>query len=460
MILRSKDVNINTAVLLLCFVLCFVPETSACFRKPVVPAWVNTQLSDPNYFIGIGSAPIIKRQNTHIERARKDALNELASEISVQLFSSNVLVTLVRNDKIKDEFNSLIRSRVITEIEGYELVDTYADKKNYWVYYRLPKSRYYEQQRQKRLAATQNALSYYRLATLAEISGDLRNALVNYAKTLDAVRLYLNENIVADINGNEENLVVKSFAGLNNILSSLSIEPQQPTINAIYAKDVDPEMLVFQLKDASGRNISGFPLMAHYSERAMLQPSAVTDANGQVQFTIGKVRSSKREETFRVTPDINAILLESAADFTIRKAILEMPFQTLSVPVFIRKPAIRFEVNERNNGQVMPEPMLARSLLNLSRLSGYDTDNSEVDYICFIDTNTKPEGFNNGIYTVVLTGNIVVTDSNNNIKYTARITPVKGMQLSLERAGAEAYNALLQQINTRYFREIEEAIVK
>ena len=450
----------HTSVWLLFLLLMSVVETSACFRKPVVPAWVNSHLSDPNYFIGIGSAPIIRRQNTHIERARRDALNELASEISVQLFSSNVLVTLVRNDKIKDEFNSLIRSRVMTEIEGYELVESYTDKKNYWVYYRLSKSRYYEQQRQKKSAATEQALSYFKLATQAEQSVDLRTALVNYAKTLDAVKLYLNEPIVAEVNGVTENIVVKSFASLTNILSSLRIEAVYPRVNVVYAEDVAPEMFQYRLLDAGGRAIAGFPLLAHYSERAILQPAAVTDKDGHVQFSIGKVRSAKNEETFRVMPDINTILLESSADFTIRKAILEMPFQTLAVPVNIRKPAIRFEINERNNGQPMPEEPLKRTFVNLSRLSGYETEKRDADYVCYIESNTKTEGFNNGIYTVVLTGNIILTDNKNNIKYTAQITPVKGMQLSPERAGVEAYNALIRQINTRYFREIEEAIVR
>ncbi|MDO9633985.1 MAG: LPP20 family lipoprotein [Paludibacter sp.] len=460
MILKNNLLKRLICGIMLCIFLFSSAEAVACFRKPVVPDWVNTHLSDPDYFIGIGSAPIIKKQNTHIERARRDALNELASEISVQLFSSNVLVTLVRNDVIKDEFNSLIRSRVTTEIEGYELVDSYADKKNYRVYYRLSKRQYYEQQQLKRQAATQNALSFFLLATDAEKRGDLRNALVHYAKTVDAVKLYLNENIVAEVHGSQENLVVKSFTALNNILSSIKLEAANPQINLISAEAINQDKLTFYLKDANGNLVPGFPLLAYYSERAIQQPIAVTNANGRAQFAIGKVRSTKTQEVIRISPDINSILLESAADFVVRKAILEMPFQTLSVPVYIRKPSIRFEVNERNNGKALSDSQLKRTFESLSRSSGYVTDGDGTDYICFVEADTKQLSFNNGIYTFVLQGTIVLSDKQNNIKYTAQLTPVRGMQLTPEKAGIEAYNVLLQQVNSRYFREIEEAILK
>lgn len=460
MIRRNKFPLNSTIYCLMLVLLMQSVNMHAFFRKKTVPDWVNTQLSDPDYFVGIGSAPIYKKQNTHVERARKDALNELASEISVQLFSSNVLVTLVRNDKIKDEFNSLIRSRVSTELDGYELVSTYADKKNYWVYYRLSKQKYYEQQQLKRQAAVQNAVSYFKLASDAEKNSDFKQALVNYAKTVDAVKLYLNENIVASIDNKEENLIVQSFARLNAILSSLKIEPLLPEIHVMSSGEINRDKLTFRLVDEKGELVSGFPLLAHYSERAIQPANMVTNEKGEVQFSIGKIRSLNKEEVFRVMPDVNAILVESSADFVVRKAILDMSINTLSVPVHITKPSIRFVVKERNVGVDISDGMVGKTFANLGKSGGYISENSREDYVCIVETDTKPQSFNNGIYTSLLTGNIVVTDNNKKIKYIAEITPVKGMQLSPEKAGIEAYNVFVQQINTRYFREIEEAILK
>ncbi len=137
-----------------------------------------------------------------------------------------------------------------------------------------------------------------------------------------------------------------------------------------------------------------------------------------------------------------------------------MSINTLSVPVHITKPSIRFVVKERNVGIDISDGMVGKTFTNLGKSGGYISENSREDYVCIVETDTKPQSFNNGIYTSLLTGNIVVTDNNKKIKYIAEITPVKGMQLSPEKAGIEAYNIFVQQINTRYFREIEEAILK
>lgn len=460
MIPRNKLSSYITVYCLVLVLLMQSVNVYAFFRKKTVPDWVNTQLSDPEYFIGIGSAPIYKKLNTHVERARKDALNELASEISVQLFSSNVLVTLVRNDKIKDEFNSLIRSRVSTDVDGYELVATYADKKNYWVYYRLSKRKYYEQQQLKRQAAVQNAASYFKLAADTEKNGDLKQALVNYAKTVDAVKLYLNENIVVAMDGKEENLVVQSFARLNFILSSLRIEPLLSEIQVFSTEEINRDKLTFHLRDEQGNSIQGFPLLAHYSERAIQPAMVITDERGQAQFSIGKVRSANKQETFRVMPDVNTILVESSADFVVRRAILDMSFNTLSIPIYITKPSIRFDVVERFAGVEMLDGVVKKAFSNLGKSSGYTSESNRQDFICVVETDVKQQSYNNGIYTSMLTGSIVVKDKNNKIKYITEIAPVKGMQLTPEKAGNEAYDTFVKQVHARYFREIEEAILK
>jgi hypothetical protein len=369
-------------------------------------------------------------------------------------------VTLVRNDKITDEFNSLIRSRVSTELDGYELVDTYVDKKNYWVYYRLSKRKYYEQQQLKRQAAVQNAASYFKLATDAEKNRDLKQALVNYAKTVDAVKLYLNETIVVSIDNKEQNLVVQSFSRLNAILSSLKIEPSHPEIQVISSGEINRDKLTFRLMDEKGKPVSGFPLLAHYSERAIQPAIVITDEKGQAQFSIGKTRSLNKEETFRVVPDVNTMLVESSADFVVRRAILDMSLNTLTIPVYISKPTIRFEIKESNAGVEISDGMVRKTFVNLSKSKGYASENNSEDFVCVVETETKQQSFANGIYTSILTGTIVVTDTNNKIKYITEISPVKGMQLTPGKAGIEAYNEFVKQINTRYFREIEEAILK
>jgi hypothetical protein len=430
-------------------------------KKSPPPAWVNTLVSDPEYFMGVGSARIDKKKQTHIENARKDALNELASGISVEIFSSNVLVTLVKNDKLKDEFSSLIRARIITDLEGYEVVDTWQDKKNYWVLYRLSKDTYYQQQERKKQDATAIALSFYNQALKAQREGDYKIAIIMYSRTIDAVKLYLHEPIIALTPDGETNIVVQSFARVTSLIQSLQVTSPAKTLELLFSTTPDLELLRFNLATFNGKPVAGFPVLAHYSETAIAEPIRVTDADGRVQFKLPLIKSLKTNEMLTLTPDISRVIQESATNFTVRKAILDIPVQTLNIPVIIRRPSICFEVDERITGKGLSESMLGKIFGSLTRVAGFSiADKSEADFIAFIEADTKILSRVNGVYTTELQGDIVLTDRNDNIRYSARFAPVKGMQLTPELASLDAYRTLLKQVENRWFREMLEAMTR
>ena len=458
MILRSR---LSTVALLMFGIFILTPVTSsAFFWKKKVPAWVTTQLSDPNYYIRVGSAPLDKKYNSHIEEARKDALNELASEISVQIFSSNVLVSVVRNDELKDEFNSLIRARVVADIEGYELVDTYQDRKNYWSLYRLSKQRYAEGQQRKRADAVEDARFHYVQAAEAEAQRNYRQAVIASAKAIDALKAYLNESHLVTISGREVNLVQQSFARIAAVLSTLRVYAAENEIEARYAGSIGAEQLSFLLTDSLSNPVPFFPVAGWYSERALSGLNRITDEFGIVAFEIPKVRSNKARETFTLAPDIQIMLVESSADFTVRKAILEMAVQKSTVPVKVSKPSVQIEVKSsastggRNTAVVYNS--LRALFLNKSFPVVRDSSDLRLELRCFPRLQSKV----NDLCTVTLEGSLRLFDSYGNLLYTQQIAAQKGVQLTEARAEEEAYNALVRQLESRYFREMEEALLK
>lgn len=458
MILRSR---LSSIALLMVGMLLVTPvTTSAFFWKKKVPAWVNSQLSDPNYYIGVGSAPLDKKYHSHIEEAKKDALNELASEISVQIFSSNVLVSVVRNDQLKDEFNSLIRARVVADIEGYELVDTYKDRKNYWSLYRLSKQHYAEGQQRKRADAVENARFHYVQATEALAQKNYRQAVIASAKAIDALKAYLNESHLVTIAGREVNLVQQSFARIAAVLSTIRVYAAEDEIEARYAGSIGADQLSFLLTDSVYNPMPFFPVAGWYSERALSGLNRITDEYGIVAFEVPKVRSNKTRETFTLAPDIQTLLVESSADFTVRKAILEMAVQRSTVPVKVSKPSVQIEVKSSTSTGGRNTAVVFNSLralyLNKSYPVVQDSSDLRLELRCF----TSLQSTVNDLFTVSLEGNMRLFDTYGNLLYTQQIAALKGVQLTELRAEEEAYNALVRQLESRYFREMEEALLK
>jgi len=450
------------AILLVVVLMMQVEASSFFFRKKSPPpAWVNSLVSDSAYFMGVGSSRIDKKNKMHVENARKDALNELASGISVEIFSSNVLVTLVKNDKLTDEFNSLIRSRIMTDLEGYEVVDSWQDKKNYWVLYRLSKSDYHQLQKKRKQDATAIALSYYNQAVRAQSEGDLKAAIVLYARTIDAVKLYLHEPIVALTSEGETNIVVQAFARLRSQIQSLQLAGREKSLDILYSAIPDSEQLRYRLTTSSGKPVAGFPVLAHYSETAITDPIRLTDSDGKVQFKLPKIKSQKANEMLTITPDISRVVQESATNFTVRKAILDIPVQTLSIPVNIRRPSIYYEIEERITGRELSESLIGKLFNSLTRVAGFPVaDKGVADFIAYIEADTKILSRINGMYTTELQGDIVLTDRHDNILYSARFPLVKGMQLTPELASVDAYRTLLKQVESRWFREMIEAMTR
>src|ERR1043165_7908647 len=74
--------------------------------------------------------------------AKKNALYDLSSEIKVDISSNSVLYTVQNNSNFNENFNSLIKLSNSDNIEGYSLVDSYENSKQYWVYYQLDKQEY------------------------------------------------------------------------------------------------------------------------------------------------------------------------------------------------------------------------------------------------------------------------------------------------------------------------------
>ena len=83
------------------------------------------------------------------------ALNDLISEIKVNVSSNSVLQSLQNNAEFKQQFESLVKITALNEIENYEVVDSWENADYFWIYMRLNKSQYAEMRRKR----MQNALA-------------------------------------------------------------------------------------------------------------------------------------------------------------------------------------------------------------------------------------------------------------------------------------------------------------
>lgn len=459
MILKNRKIYSSYIwILILIWVLGIEPIAACKRKKEIKPDWIEQSIKDDNYYFGLGYASIVKIQNTHLNTAKNEAINDIASQISVQIFSSNILVTIANDKKHVDEYNALIRSKVNTELEGYELVETYANKKEYWVLYRLSKSLYQEQQAQKRADALSLCMAHFAQAEKYEQSADYKNALVFYIKSLDAIKLYLTEKLQFEWRGEHINPAAVALANIAEILSSIHFKTATPSISTTFTHTLDNKDLQFSLWHKNGKSIRAFPVLGYYSERSIADAARLTDQNGNLQFDIGKIKSEKAEQFFKLEPDINRILLESSADYLVRNLIQNIAYETITIPIKVSKPKFQLIIKEKREGRTVNASSTQEQLKMIFHQQAYPTADKTVDYHCYINIDIRATGIRNGIYSSSLNGTIRVTNTQGQTVYNANLDTAQGMQLTAEQSEADAIKNFIKQFENRGFRAMIEEL--
>ena len=109
----------------------------------VAPSWVTKRPVDPGSYIGIGEVDM-KGKST--AKYQEEAKNRALAEISEQIYttiSTSYEETLQEGSGISvEEVSAMLKSSSSEDIEGAEKIDSYADGKKFWVYWKLDKRKH------------------------------------------------------------------------------------------------------------------------------------------------------------------------------------------------------------------------------------------------------------------------------------------------------------------------------
>src|SRR5688572_7834607 len=139
------------------------PRLKTPDAEALKPAWLKTEPFQDGYYTGIGHSTK-DGNNNYIQAAKKSALDDLVSEIKVNVSSTSVLSTMEVDRKLQEQYEQIIKTTATDEIEEFELVDAWEDGSNYWVYYRLSIARYRQIKEEEKRNATILAKDYFKKA--------------------------------------------------------------------------------------------------------------------------------------------------------------------------------------------------------------------------------------------------------------------------------------------------------
>jgi len=327
------------------------------------PDWVTSRPVDKAYYQGIGVSMVNNYTQSHVEEAKKKALNDITSEISVKIKSTTLMQQIEQNDELNSLYQSQTKLSSENEIEGFELVGSWGDETQYWVYYRLSKSMYH-QNKLRRLDRTKGIGSqYYESGKSAMKKGNNGRAYEDFVKGLVALKEYLDQELMISTDKGEEYLVDVLFHELIEMNRKIHISSDISNLKVRLAKPVEDMINVSATYDGKPMVIS---LRPYFSTGSGEVPSSIlTDQFGKASFKIQRVTGGENLQVLEISTDIEGMSAEGEdINFMSRLIRLKSGPPSAKINIEATKILAYFEVEEKQFGKNIPESSMAKAVRN------------------------------------------------------------------------------------------------
>ncbi|MCC5917664.1 MAG: LPP20 family lipoprotein [Cryomorphaceae bacterium] len=431
------------------------------------PSWVRQKPSEPDFFHGIGFAYKVPGRDDHHQIARNNALNNLSGEISINISNQSLLHQVESDMKVRETFQSVIRSTNTAKLEGYELVSVWENEREIWNYYRLSKAEHQRIQREKRTKATQMSLDQLRRA---ETESDPYRKFIGYINALEAVKEYLGEPLTTDYNGENIFLANHLMNKIRNQVDEWNLTGNKHLISIKRGQAVRVPSNFWTgssiyFTALSGRDpLVNFPVVLSYSGQRNHRQNVLTDRNGHAYFVWERINSMRAQEQLHARIDLQTMVQEATKDPLILALVNQLREPAASLTIEVLPPKIFIRSEELLMGKPSDSQVLENVFTNEFRKDGFEIVRNprEADYI--LDINARTRGGNGrGETTQFVTAYLDATiqlfsNPDQNVIYSHQLNNVRGVQLDEERAARETYVRATRDIEREVYPDLRRKV--
>ena len=416
------------------------------------PDWVTNRPIDNEFYIGIGHASKIKGSNDHIEKATSDALKNLASEITVNIAGEVVSSMIEKSGILEEELKSKIRSTTEAELEDYELVEQWQDKKDYWMYYRLSKIKYKLARDEKIEKAISLALDQFSKAKKYEQNKEYDKALLLFLQSLKPIEKYIGETLKANYLGQSVYLNNEIYLSIQNLLSNIELKPITNNIEAKRNKSVKQPIKIKAIYfDSEEIPIPNLPIILSFKRgEGDLINSVNTNMNGIASSKISKITSSEKMQILSVELDISKLINQDSTLFVYQNILKTFPIPSTKIILNVSGLLIFVESEEINLGKELDVLQIEPKIKESFSAKGFSfTDEmSKADIYVTIKARSREGSEMYGMYSTFVDCTVSALEMNSGEEiYKNVFNNISGQGLSAEKAGIKAFGNVAGKIS-------------
>ena len=426
------------------------------------PSWLKDQPYREGYYTGIGHS-VKDGTNNYIQVAKKSALDDLVSQIKVNVASTSILSFFETDKKIREDYEQIIKTTAADEIQEFELVDAWEDANNYWVYYQLSISRYHQIKEEQKRNATLLAKDYYIKGVESEKAGQRLQAVSFYFQAFRSIEKYLGDPIRVTIDNRELLLVNEIYASIQKILQMIDVrvDPREILVNRRLTQSQFDVNARARFDD--GSVVASLPMKAHFEKGAGdIFPEYRTNEKGEARILITRISSMDAEQRVGIKVNIDALSGTSSSP------VYSLIAKTLKVPAAevllrVQRPVVFLTSEERSLGSRKANEQISNKLKNLLVNNGFEftSNKSAADLWFDVHADSEKGAVSGSIYITYLTGVIKVTAMKEGREiYATTLDRVKGYGLDYDRSSVDAYNKALEALEQERLKEMLNTVLQ
>ncbi|RLD42489.1 MAG: hypothetical protein DRI86_11570 [Bacteroidetes bacterium] len=427
-------------------------------QMAAAPEWVKKRPVSQSNYIGIAKINKANYSDTYNQAAKKMALNDLASEISVKIESNTIVSSSEDNSGFKSDFSRYIQMEMQKDLEGYTLAGEYETSKMYMIYYQLSKSKWKTIQAQRKRAAAERAYSLYEHAQLKISSLEYKSAIKTLTNAILEIKKYWNEPVFYKIN--EENIRLDSEIRiqLTKILSELKLQTNNQTIILSPENNFKSELEI-GVVNSNGDLLKGLPIRIAYRKTTMPYETTLYSELSPLKITLDNIKYNKKNTIVRVELEKEGVIVVSNEDKKLLKFIYDA-FQVnpINVEVKFKLPRVFIKSNKSTNNTHYIKEAIAQSLGDKGFIMVDKTESADLVLICKTYENNKSDKNKVQIAYVSYSVDVRKKEDSSSI-YTFSSDKYKGADYEFNSALEKSYIKIAEDIKNSSFEDLLETIL-
>jgi hypothetical protein len=304
---------------------------SACKSKPIGVDrenrnqkldWVMQRPVNNNYYIGVGYANKSLNPIDYQDVAKKRALTDLISEIKVVVSSNSLLSQYQSNADASQIFASSIKVNAQAMVEDFQVVDSWENNIDFYIYYKLSKAEYEAAKKRKLRAAVEQSIHFLDEADNLSIENNYMQIMRLRIKALNALQNYLNEDVATIYKGKNVFLVNEIVSQIQAQLYKLEVKTDVVELKGKIGKPINKpfEATVNLIK--TNIFVPFVPLTLKASQTKFdFGNTSETNQMGKATFLLNKIQAKDPLQQVKIMVDIVTMIKSDSLNAVLKNIL-------------------------------------------------------------------------------------------------------------------------------------------